>query len=74
MEPIIKGIWLAMDGRARFDVDEATVLEVVCEGVRHEVPRKAAKRRWADHDAVLCFEPKIEGSKTLGPTEYVEDI
>ena len=72
------GLWMVMDGRARFDTDEASVLEALCSGSRDNVPRKAASKMWSDHDAVLVFAPKIgvskEGNDLLGEFEYVEDV
>ena len=68
-----KGLWLVMDGRARFDTDDATVLECIGPGVLEQVPRKAASRDWHGYDAVLCFAPTT-GKDTYETPEYVEDV
>lgn len=68
-----KGFWFVMDGRARFDTDRAVILEALCEGTRHNVPRKAAGREWKNHDATLCFAPQGDDG-VYGPAEYVEDV
>lgn len=69
-----KVLWLAMDGRARFDTDAASILEVLCDGVLDQPPRKLARREWKDHDACLCYAIKKPGQHALEPAEYLEDI
>ena len=68
-----KGLWLVMDGRSRFDVDDATILEACGQGREDNVPRNAASRDWSGHDACLCFSPANDDG-TYGPSEYVEDV
>lgn len=77
-----KGIWLVMDGRARFDTYEASIMECIGHGRRDQVPRKAARKTWKGHDAVLVFCPDIPRPKGtpvgkgeyVGSGEYVEDV
>jgi hypothetical protein len=70
----VKGMWLVMDGRARFDTDAALVMEVLCNGVREQVPVKAARKMWRDQDAVLCFSPATADKGIYGVPEYVQDV
>lgn len=67
----MKGLWLVMDGRARFDVDEASILEAI-HGVREQVPNKSVQH-WKQHDAVLCF-AEDTGAPTPSRPEYVKDV
>ena len=68
-----KGEWLVMDGRARFDTDDAAVLEAIGTGREDQPPRKAARKEWSGYDAVLCFCPRISPGM-CGVAEYVEDV
>jgi hypothetical protein len=70
-----KGMWVVMDGRARLDTDAAIVCEVITtNGRRDQVPLKAARYCWRDHDAVLCFAPATSGRDVFGILEYVRDV
>jgi len=67
-----KGVWLVLDGRARFDTDAAAILEAVGAGTEDQPPRKAV-RHWRGEDAVLCFCPGID-EQTCDVPEYKEEI
>jgi len=67
-----KGLWLVMDGRARFDVDVATIFEAQ-QGTEDLPLWKWAKRNWSGYDACLCFAPEIEEGK-VGPAQYVGEV
>jgi len=70
-----KGEWLVMDGRARFDTDEASIMEALGHGREDQPPRKAARSQWQGYDACLCFCPDLPGNgRMCGPAEYVEDV
>ena len=69
-----KGQWLVMDGRARFDTDDAAVLEAMGPGVLEQPPRRAAAREWHGYDACLCFCRATVKKNRYAIAEYVEDV
>lgn len=74
MKPIFE--WFVMDGRAKFDADDAVVFEAL--GTK-QPSDKRLKRDWGDMGAVLCRAPITATSKngdttTCGDFEYVRDI
>lgn len=72
------GLWVVMDGRARFDTDEASIMEALHDSPRSDVPRKKARKMWAGHDACICFGEfkgkDKEGRDIISGFEYVEDV
>lgn len=72
MDKGLKGLWVVMDGRARYDPADATVLEAIGEGVLGQPPRRSC-RFWRGHDATLCFCKKIDAKNVAAPI-YVEDV
>lgn len=73
-DKLTKGQWLVMDGRARFDTDDAAVLEAMGPGVLEQPPRRAASKSWHGYDACLCFCRKTPDPNRYAMAEYVEDV
>lgn len=66
--------YFVMDGRARFNTDDAAVFEALGQKLPSD---RYLKRDWGEMDAVLVRAPvviEIDGSSNCGDFEYLRDI